>query len=78
MAVTDVFLTLGVTVTLALLVSGRLEWAGVAAGLAASAKYPGVILVVPIVVAGLGRLAARRHRGRVSPSRRSCSRAPSS
>jgi hypothetical protein len=54
MAVTDVFLMLGVTVTLALLVSGRLEWAGVAAGLAASAKYPGVILVVPIVVAGLG------------------------
>lgn len=54
MAVTDVFLTLGVTVTLALLVSGRLEWAGVAAGLAASAKYPGAILLVPIVVAGLG------------------------
>ena len=54
MAVTDVFLALGVTVTLALLVRGRLEWAGVAAGLAASAKYPGVILVVPIVVAGLG------------------------
>ena len=54
MAVTDVLLTLGVTVTLALLVSGRLEWAGVAAGLAASAKYPGVILVVPLVVAGFG------------------------
>ena len=54
MAVTDVFLTLGVTVTLGLLVTGRLEWAGVAAGLAASAKYPGVILVVPIVVAGIG------------------------
>ena len=54
MAVTDVFLALGVTVTLALLVTGRLEWAGVAAGLAASAKYPGVILVAPIVVAGLG------------------------
>jgi hypothetical protein len=54
MAVTDVFLTLGVTVTLALLVSGRIEWAGVAAGLAASAKYPGVILVVPIVVVGIG------------------------
>ena len=54
MAVTDVFLTLGVTVTLGLLVSGKLEWAGVAAGLAASAKYPGVILVVPIVVAGIG------------------------
>jgi len=54
MAVTDVLLTLGVTATLALLVSGRLEWAGVAAGLAASAKYPGVILLVPLVVAGLG------------------------
>jgi hypothetical protein len=54
MAVTDVFLTLGVTATLALLVSGRLEWAGVAAGLAASAKYPGALLAVPIVVAGLG------------------------
>ena len=54
MAVTDVLLTLGVTATLALLVSGRLEWAGVAAGLAASAKYPGAVLVVPIVVAGFG------------------------
>lgn len=54
MAVTDVLMTLGVTITLALLVSGRLEWAGVAAGLAASAKYPGVILLVPIVVAGFG------------------------
>lgn len=54
MAVTDVLLTLGITVTLALLVSGRLEWAGVAAGLAASAKYPGVVLFVPIVVAGFG------------------------
>jgi 4-amino-4-deoxy-L-arabinose transferase-like glycosyltransferase len=52
MAVTDVLLTLGVTVTLALLVSGRLEWAGVAAGLAASAKYPGALLVVPLMVAG--------------------------
>ena len=64
MAVTDVLLTLGVTVCLALLVSGRLEWAGVAAGLAASAKYPGAILLVPLVVAGwgawrrLGRAAA--------------------
>lgn len=54
MAVTDVLLTLGVTLTLALLVTGRLEWAGVAAGLAASAKYPGAALVVPLVVAGLG------------------------
>jgi len=54
MAVTDVLLTLGVTVTLALLVTGRIEWAGVAAGLAVSAKYPGAVLVVPIVVAGFG------------------------
>lgn len=52
MAVTDVLLTLGVTATLALLVSGRLEWAGVAAGLAASAKYPGILLAVPLLVAG--------------------------
>jgi len=54
MAVTDVLLTLGITVTLALLVTRRLEWAGVAAGLAASAKYPGVVLAVPLVVAGFG------------------------
>ena len=54
MAVTDVLLTLGVTATLALLVSGRLEWAGVAAGLATSAKYPGAVLIVPLVVAGFG------------------------
>jgi hypothetical protein len=40
-AVTDVALTLGITVALALVLSGRLEWAGVAVGLAASAKYPG-------------------------------------
>lgn len=62
MAVTDVLLTLGVTVTLALLVTGRLEWAGLAAGLAASAKYPGAVLVVPIVVAGF------RERRRVAAS----------
>jgi len=55
MAVTDVLLTLGVTVCLALLVTGRLEWAGVAAGLAASAKYPGIVLAVPLLVAGYGR-----------------------
>ena len=55
MAVTDVLLTVGITVTLALLVTGRLEWAGVAAGLAASAKYPGVVLAVPLVVAGYGQ-----------------------
>ena len=55
MAVTDILLTVGVTVCLALLVTDRLEWAGVAAGLAASAKYPGVLLVVPLLVAGYGR-----------------------
>src|SRR5215510_7122021 len=55
MAVTDVLLTLGVTLCLALLVTDRLEWAGVAAGLAASAKYPGILLAVPLVVAGFGR-----------------------
>jgi 4-amino-4-deoxy-L-arabinose transferase-like glycosyltransferase len=54
-AVTDVPLTLGVAVCLALCVTGRLEWAGVAAGLAASAKYPGVFLAVPIVAAGWRR-----------------------
>lgn len=54
-AVTDVPLTLGVAACLALCVSGRVEWAGIAAGLAASAKYPGVFLAVPIVVAGWRR-----------------------
>jgi hypothetical protein len=55
MAVTDVPLTLGVAACLALCVTGRLELAGVAAGIAISAKYPGVFLAVPIVVAGWGR-----------------------
>ena len=61
MAVTDVALALGVTVALALALSGRLEWAGVAAGLAASAKYPGVLVFLPVIVAGWAqwrRLAA--------------------
>jgi hypothetical protein len=56
MAVTDVLLTLLVTVTLALLISGRIEWAGVALGLAVSAKYPGVALLVPLAVASWGSL----------------------
>jgi hypothetical protein len=51
-AVTDVPLTLGVGVSLALLVSGRLELAGVAIGLTMGFKYPGVFLLVPLVVAG--------------------------
>jgi hypothetical protein len=52
MAVTDVPLTLGVGVCLALLVTGRIELAGLAAGLATSFKYPGIFLLVPLVVAG--------------------------
>ena len=51
-AVTDVPLTLGVAVALALLVAGRLELAGIAVGLAMGFKYPGVFLLVPLVVAG--------------------------
>lgn len=51
-AVTDVPLTLFVAVALALLVTGRLELAGVAAGLAIGCKYPGVFLLVPLAVAG--------------------------
>jgi 4-amino-4-deoxy-L-arabinose transferase-like glycosyltransferase len=55
MAVTDVPMTALIAVSLALAITGRLEWAGVAAGLAASAKYPAVFLFVPLVVAGWGR-----------------------
>jgi 4-amino-4-deoxy-L-arabinose transferase-like glycosyltransferase len=51
-AVTDVPLTLGVAASLALLVSGRLELAGIAIGVAMGFKYPGVFLLVPLVVAG--------------------------
>lgn len=53
-AVTDVPVTLGVAVTLALLVAGRLELAGIAAGLATGFKYPGIFLVAPLVVAAWG------------------------
>ena len=55
MAVTDVLLTLAVTLVLALAVEGRIEWAGLAVGIAASAKYPGAIAAVPVLVAGWGR-----------------------
>ena len=58
MAVTDVLLTLAITCVLALAVEGRLEWAGLAVGLAASAKYPGAIAAVPVLVAGWGRWRA--------------------
>jgi hypothetical protein len=51
MAVTDVPLTLGIAAALALMVSGRIEWAGAIAGLAMGAKWPGVMLIFPLVVA---------------------------
>jgi hypothetical protein len=54
-AVTDVLLTLVVTCVLALAVAGRIEWAGLAVGLAASSKYPGAVAAVPVVVAGWGQ-----------------------
>ncbi len=54
MAVTDVALALGVTCALALMLAGRLEWAGLAVGLAAAAKYPGAVALAPLVVAGWG------------------------
>jgi hypothetical protein len=55
MAVTDVPLTVGVAASLALMIAGRFEWAGLAAGLAMGAKYPGVFLLAPLVVAAWGR-----------------------
>jgi 4-amino-4-deoxy-L-arabinose transferase-like glycosyltransferase len=55
MAVTDVPLTLGVTVALALMVAGRVELAGIAVGLAASAKYPGLLLLAPLLAVAWGR-----------------------
>jgi len=55
MAVTDVPLTLGVAVALVLMVTGRIELAGVAAGLATSFKYPGAFLLVPLAVAAWGQ-----------------------
>src|SRR5439155_1021912 len=45
-------LTLGVALALALMVKGRLELAGLAVGLAMGFKYPGILLLVPLVVAG--------------------------
>ncbi len=51
-AVTDVPLTLGVALALTLMVTKRIELAGLAVGLAVATKYPGVFLLVPLVVAG--------------------------
>jgi len=53
-----VLLTLAVTCVLAFAVGGRIEWAGLAVGLAASAKYPGAIAAVPVIVAGWRRWKA--------------------
>jgi hypothetical protein len=55
MAVTDVGLTLGVAIALALMVRGPIELAGIAVGIATGFKYPGVFLLAPLVVAGWGR-----------------------
>jgi 4-amino-4-deoxy-L-arabinose transferase-like glycosyltransferase len=55
MAVTDVPLTLGVAAALALLVRRQLIPAGIVIGLTASFKYPGFVLLVPLVVAGWGQ-----------------------
>jgi 4-amino-4-deoxy-L-arabinose transferase-like glycosyltransferase len=52
MAVTDVPLTLGIAAALALLVGGQIELGGLVVGLATSIKYPGVLLLVPLAVAG--------------------------
>ena len=54
-AVTDVPLEAGVAASLALMVSDRLLLAGLVAGLATSAKYPAVFLLIPLVVAAWGR-----------------------
>ncbi|MGZ4461805.1 MAG: glycosyltransferase 87 family protein [Gaiellaceae bacterium] len=51
-ALADVPLTLGVAVALALMADGRLVWAGLAVGLATSLRYAGVLLLVPLVIAG--------------------------
>jgi hypothetical protein len=54
-AVTDVPLTTASCASLAFVVGGRLEWAALAAGLAASFKYPGILLLAPIVAVGWGQ-----------------------
>lgn len=53
--VEDVLLATLITVALALLVTGRLELAGVAIGLATAAKWPGVLALAPLVVVAWGR-----------------------
>jgi hypothetical protein len=53
-AVTDVPMTLGTTAALALAIGGRIELAGAAAGFAASFKYPGILVLVPVLVLAWG------------------------
>ena len=48
--VPEVALALAATVALALLVAGRFELAGLAAGTAAACDYPGFLLLLPLVV----------------------------
>jgi 4-amino-4-deoxy-L-arabinose transferase-like glycosyltransferase len=67
MAVTDVALALGVAVTLALLVRGQLILAGIAVGVTAGFKYPGFVLLVPLVVAGWGRWRRLALAGALAP-----------
>jgi 4-amino-4-deoxy-L-arabinose transferase-like glycosyltransferase len=55
-AVTDVPLTAAIAVSLALAITGRLEWAGLAAGVATGFKYPGVLLAVPLAVVGFRQM----------------------
>jgi 4-amino-4-deoxy-L-arabinose transferase-like glycosyltransferase len=54
-AVEDVLAATLVTIALALLVSGRIELAGVVVGLAAAAKWPGVLALAPLAVVTWGR-----------------------
>ena len=50
LALPDVALALVLTVALVLLVDDRIELAGLAVGVAAALKYPGVLALVPLVV----------------------------
>jgi 4-amino-4-deoxy-L-arabinose transferase-like glycosyltransferase len=54
-AVADVLLATLLTFALVLLVSGRIELAALAIGLATAAKWPGALALVPLFVAGWGR-----------------------
>jgi 4-amino-4-deoxy-L-arabinose transferase-like glycosyltransferase len=55
MAVADILLTTLITIALALLVTGRIEAAGVVVGLATAAKWPGALAFAPIVAVAWGQ-----------------------